>query len=206
MQRNVSYIHFVVWCLSCVVLFLLSGIILNCSHNNCIRAHRPKTLKDLFVFPDESSACQVQLPGSVTQVSYSVSWCDKCAISFLAGSFKFSKRNHYIIALSDIIIKSKTHILFISHTHLEVWTDFSLACLMTFTPFCLQGAHAAERRHRLHPQAGRCQLVWRGTSRQSWHFPHNLRGGKYLHIISRHCSTVLVIWFPLTQTCYRCPS
>lgn len=145
---------------------------------------------------------QAQSPKWVT------AWADVINVPFpsLQGHLRFLKRNHYIIALSDIIIKSKTHILFISHTHLEVWTDFSLACLMTFTPFCLQGAHAAERRHRLHPQAGRCQLVWRGTSRQSWHFPHNLRGGKYLHIISRHCSTVLVIWFLLTQTCYRCPS
>lgn len=54
---------------------------------------------------------------------------------------------------------------------------------------CLQGAHAAERRHCLHPQAGRCQLVWRRTSRQGRHFPHILCGGEFLLL----CKVLIII-------------
>lgn len=49
---------------------------------------------------------------------------------------------------------------------------------------CLsQRAHPAERGHRLHPQAGWCQLVWRRASWESGYIPYNLCGGQLLHSV-----------------------
>lgn len=71
---------------------------------------------------------------------------------------------------------------------------FSLS-LPHYHSHCLQGAHAAERRRCLHPQAGRCQLVWRRTSWESWHFPHNLCRGDFLHLIwCLQCCAVVTLF------------
>lgn len=71
-----------------------------------------------------------------------------------------------------------------------VWDEMSFFSLTLFFSLCLQkvsshflsllcpqGAATAERWCGVHPQAGRCQLVRRGTSREGRHLSHQLRGG-----------------------------
>lgn len=108
--------------------------------------------------------------------------------------------------LDQICSLNSLHIVHLKQTFRSVncsLVGFPVACLIIIIPFLLQGAHAAKRRHCLHPQAGWCQLVWRRTSWQSWHFPHILCGGKLLHLIS-----VLIIYDPAlrSQISFFCPS
>lgn len=69
--------------------------------------------------------------------------------------------------------------------------DDATACFLCSTSGCKQVLHAdcsssvqraaaAERWHRLHPQAGRRQLVRRRASRTSRYIPRFLRGGEFV--------------------------
>lgn len=61
-----------------------------------------------------------------------------------------------------------------------------------------QGVAVSERGHRLHHSTGGSELVWRGASRQSGHFPTKLRRGVWASP-SQNCSTL-----DLLQSFFHC--
>lgn len=64
-----------------------------------------------------------------------------------------------------------------------------------------QRAHPAERWHRLHPQAGWWQLVWRRASWESGYIPYNLCGGQLLHSVLFLCSYVSRCCVQMSSLC-----
>lgn len=121
--------------LSCGVLFFQFWIV----HILTASTNLPKTLNDLFVFPDESSASQIQFPGSVTQVSCCI-WDDTIDTPFPLLSFRVSyiSKRKCVIATSDLKlwIRPEVQIYFLMYIWniLNFWT-FPFVCLIIRIPF-----------------------------------------------------------------------